>query len=76
MDWTSIVIGISAILVGLYTAYARHLNPGAFRKLEPMKKFWGEKAGYWIHVIGYTVVPILFGLATVWSGAMGIPLFE
>ena len=76
MDWTSIVIGIAAILFGLYTAYARHSNPGAFRKLEPMKKFWGKKAGYWIHVFGYTVLPILIGLATVWSGGMGIPLFE
>ena len=76
MDWTSIAIGAAATLFGAYTAYARRVTPGAFRKLEPMKKLWGEKAGYWIHVFGYTVLPIIFGLVTIFSGAMGFSLFE
>jgi hypothetical protein len=69
------LIGIMGIGYGIYTFIMRKKSPGSFWKLEPMKKFWGEKLGYGIHVVGYTVVPILVGLIVLIKGLMGVSLF-
>ncbi len=44
-------------------------------KLEAMKKFWGEKAGLAVHVIGYTLVPMIVGISFVIAGIKGVALF-
>ena len=75
MNWTTIGIGLAATLYGVYTLYARRSSPGSFKKLAVMKEFWGERRGYWIHVLGYSVVPILGGLTVVYAGFMGGSLF-
>jgi len=68
-------IGTAAILFGLYTAYARIKRPHIFKKLEPMKKFWGETLGVAIHFFGYTVVPLVGGIVIVIAGINGINIF-
>jgi hypothetical protein len=40
-----------------------------------MKDHWGPRAGFLLHFVGYTVVPIGFGVATVISGLAGRSLF-
>ena len=40
-----------------------------------MKKFWGETGGLIVHVVGYTVVPIVVGIVLVLSGLRGGSLF-
>jgi len=62
MDWMSLAIGLLAITFGMYTWRVRKNSPDKFSKLEPMKKFWGERRGNLIHVVGYTIVPIVFGV--------------
>ncbi len=45
-------------------------------KLEKMKELYGEKAGNTIHIIGYTVTPIVFGIiASVPHFAFDIDIF-
>ena len=75
MNLTTVVIGIAAIAYGLYTAWARRARPDQFRKLEAMKKTWGESAGQVVHVIGYTIVPIVVGVVLVLSGLRGGSVF-
>jgi hypothetical protein len=66
---------VLAVCYGLYTTWARVKKPEQFAKLDAMKKQWGEKAGTAIHVIAYTVVPILFGIVMIIKGLQGGSLF-
>lgn len=75
MNVVTILLGVAALGYGLYTAWARKAKPEQFAKLEPMKKVWGEKAGPIVHVVGYTVVPIILGAVLVVLGFMGVKVF-
>lgn len=57
------LIGIAAIGYGAFTLYA-HItkNNKFFWKIEPMKKFWGEKVGTAIHFVSYVIVPLVIGV--------------
>ena len=58
----NLIIGIFALCFGLYSLYLWVAGKTEkFGKLEPMKKFWGEKLGKAIHIIGYVVVPLFTG---------------
>jgi hypothetical protein len=63
-------LGIAAVAYGLYTLYLRSRSPDKFGKLEAMKQQWGDRAGTIAHVIGYTVLPIIFGLGLIASSLL------
>jgi hypothetical protein len=44
-------------------------------KLQPMKDHWAPRTGVAIHVVVYTIVPIVFGVVTVFSGLADGSLF-
>ena len=75
MNPVTVLVGVAAIGYGVYTAWARRTRPEQFKKLEPMKKFWGERAGPIVHVVGYTLVPIVVGIVLLLSGLQGASLF-
>ncbi|MGE0816807.1 MAG: hypothetical protein AB7O28_20295 [Vicinamibacterales bacterium] len=75
MNLTTVAIGLAAIGYGLYTAWARRARPVQLKKLDAMKHTWGEAGGHVVHVIGYTVVPIVVGVALVLSGLRGGSVF-
>ena len=62
MDWNK-VFGVLLIGFGIFTFYARGRHPGMFWKLKPMQERWGQGPGKALHVFGYSVVPILLGIA-------------
>ena len=66
----NLLLGVAAILFGLYTAYVRATTPEKLGKLDAMKKQWGERGGTAVHIIGYTVVPIVVGVLLVASALM------
>ena len=71
-----LIIGILALLYGLYTIYLRvSKNAKAWGKLDRMKEVYGEKAGSAIHIISYTVVPIAIGIVGITSYCLGIKVF-
>jgi hypothetical protein len=72
----SLMLGVAAVVFGAYTAWARKAKPEQFRKLEPMKRLYGERAGVIVHTIGYTVVPIVYGLLMIIQGLQGKSIFE
>jgi len=45
-----------------------------FRKLGPMKEFWGASLGSAIHYFGYVVLPLALGISLVVMGLKGIDL--
>lgn len=73
---TSLIIGIVALLYGLFTIYLRvHKGSKGFSKLPKMKEVYGEKGGTIIHVISYTVVPIIIGVACIIACFLGVDVF-
>ncbi|MDH5718039.1 MAG: hypothetical protein OEZ22_10420 [Spirochaetia bacterium] len=75
MNYFSISAGVIAIGYSIYTVFIRKNNPEKFKKLEPMKKFWGEKLGIVIHFIGYTVTPLIVGIIFIHKGINGLSIF-
>ena len=62
------VLGIFAIIFGVYTLYVRTTNPGKFGKLQAMKERFGASAGTTIHIVAYSVLPIIFGIVMLLRG--------
>ena len=69
MDF-DIVLGGMMVAFGLYTLFARKFAPNRLWKLEPMKQQWGEKAGLAVHVLAYTVLPLVLGAMLLAGGLM------
>ena len=75
MDYTTIGIGIFALMFGVYTCFVRLKSPDKFEKLKAMKEKFGEKAGTIIHTIAYTIVPVIVGISLILTGINGGSIF-
>jgi len=71
----NLLLGIAALGYGIYTAYVRVTSPEKVGKLAAMKEQWGEGPGMIVHVVAYTVVPLILGLVLIATslGASGAP---
>ncbi len=56
-----LVLGIFAIAFGVFTGVARVLKLNVFAKAEPMQARVGERAGTAVHLVAYTILPIVLG---------------
>jgi hypothetical protein len=76
MDLLARVISVVIIAYTLMVLYAHLMTrrgrplPGwlRLRKLEPMRKFWGNSAGTAIHIFGYVIVPLSIGIGLLLFG--------
>ena len=75
MNVTTLCFGLAMIAYGATTIVLRVVRPRLFWKLEPMKKFWGPRLGLWIHVVGYSLLPIVAGLLFTIRGIQGASIF-
>jgi hypothetical protein len=75
MDFTTMLVGVALVAYGLVTTWIRRTAPNKFRKLGPMKEFWGERGGFWIHVVGYSLLPIILGIILIFRGTRGLSIF-
>ncbi len=71
----TIVIGFCFFGYGIFSGIMRVTKPEYFKKLEPMRRAYGEKAGSVVHFIGYVLIPIVFGIFLVVSGITGKKIF-
>lgn len=76
MDPITVGIGALALILAVYSGVVRFVNPGQFKKLEPMKKLYGNAAGNTIHFVAYVLVPFAFGIAMISAGLKGISFFQ
>ena len=58
----NLVLGILAIVYGIYSYVQRKTAPENIEKLQGMIERNGEKMAHSIHLIGYTILPIFTGL--------------
>jgi TRAP-type mannitol/chloroaromatic compound transport system permease large subunit len=72
MNPVTVFVGAAAIGYGLYTAWARRARPEQLGKLEAMQRSLGERNGQLVHLVAYTVVPIVVGVALVLGGLRGV----
>jgi hypothetical protein len=61
-------IGVLCIGYGIYMAIVRSKSPEKLGKYEAMKKRFGETAGKIIHIVSYSVLPIIFGIIMIFRG--------
>ena len=57
----NVVLGGFMVVYGIVTLCIRAFAPNRSWKLEIMKRKWGEQRGQMIHVVSYTVFPLVFG---------------
>ncbi|MCP4386734.1 MAG: hypothetical protein GY802_00435 [Gammaproteobacteria bacterium] len=56
------ILGVLAIVYGLYYLVQRKVAPENLEKLQLLIERNGEKMGNSIHLFGYTILPIVAGL--------------
>ena len=65
------IIGVLAIVYGLYSFVQRKVAPENIVKLQTMIERNGEKMGHSIHLFGYTILPIVAGLLLLYAHFRG-----
>jgi hypothetical protein len=65
------IIGVLAIVYGLYSFIQRKIAPEKIEKLQTMIERNGEKMGHSIHLFGYTILPIVAGLLLLYAHFRG-----
>ncbi len=77
MNLITIIIGLVFCGYGIMVIRLRLLGKDEkFKKLGPMRKVYGEKAGSIIHYIGYGIIPFLFGVWIIIAGSRGTEVFN
>jgi len=65
------ILGVLAIVYGLYCFIQRKVAPENIKKLQSMIERNGEKMGNSIHLFGYTIMPIVAGLLLLFADFRG-----
>ena len=76
MDVLTAVVGVVLVIVGGGFTVARSRTPDRLRKFTNMRKAFGERAGTLIHVISYSIIPVILGLVLIVLAARGYSLFS
>ena len=58
----NLILGVLAIAYGLYSFVKRKTAPEDIEKLQTMIERNGEKMGHSIHLVGYTILPVVAGI--------------
>ena len=72
MELITIGIGIVVLWFGLFTSMLRQKSPEKLKTLEPMKQKFGDKPGQFLHILAYSIIPIILGVYLLLSGLNGI----
>jgi hypothetical protein len=67
----NLIIGVLAIVYGLYSFIQRKTAPQNIEKLQSMIERNGEKMAHSIHLFGYTILPIIAGLLLLFAHFRG-----
>ncbi len=75
MDPVTLGMGVLAIAFGGYTSFLRATNPSKLKKLRPMQTMWGERTGFVLHTVAYSIAPLALKAVMVFAGFKGVSLF-
>ena len=71
MDPITLVIGGAAAAYGAFTLVARLVSPHRLKDFRPMQERFGKTAGTVIHTVGYSLLPLGFGLFCLFLAVTG-----
>jgi hypothetical protein len=75
MNVITLSLGIILFGFGIFSIILRIKSPEKFGKLEAMKNKFGDEGGMLIHIIFYSVLPILAGIVFIVCGILGVSIF-
>jgi len=75
MNTTTLIIGAAVLLFGVYMTIMRYTRPQGLKKLEALKDLFGDKTGNLIHMLAYSIMPLMAGGIFLLAGVKGISLF-
>lgn len=75
MNMLTMILGGALVVFSLVSLCCRIWRPQVFHKLEPMKRFWGPRLGSAIHLAGYVLLPLGYGVYLLIRGIDGYALF-
>ncbi|MFZ0614235.1 MAG: hypothetical protein WAM73_18475 [Desulfobacterales bacterium] len=75
MNKFTLVVGMAAIFLGLYSLYLRATHNDKFSKLSGLQKRFGTTKGSIIHFVSYCLFPIVFGIGMIYAYVNNISLF-
>ena len=77
MNLLTIAIGLLPCAYAFYVLTLRlQRKDEKFKKLGPMKRKFGDKAGSIIHYVGYFLIPLIIGIVIIVSGIAGLDIVE
>ena len=74
MNLLTMGLGAAICIYGIYTMTMRTRSPEQFGKLKAMKDKHGDSTGTALHIMAYTVVPIVVGIILSFAGFNGLSL--
>lgn len=75
MNTVTMVVGAAVFAFGLYITILRRISPQKLSRLRSLKDLFGEKNGNTIHLLAYSVAPLLAGAFFLFAGSRGVSLF-
>jgi hypothetical protein len=63
----NLLLGAIAIAYGIYSYYQRKNSPENIERLQASIERNGEKMAHTIHLIGYTIMPVVSGFLLLYS---------
>lgn len=75
MDFVTIGIGGAISLFGVYTMVMRTRFPDRLPTLKTMKNKYGAVNGMAVHILAYSVVPIVLGIMLSFTGIYGMSIW-
>jgi len=76
LNLITVVIGIVILWFGIFNGMLRQKSPEKLKSLVAMKQKLGEKPAQFIHVLAYSIIPIIFGVLLLFSGLNGMSLMQ
>lgn len=74
MNLLTMGLGAAICVYGLYNMTMRTRSSEKFGKLKAMKDKYGDSTGTALHIVAYTVVPIVMGIILSFAGFNGMSL--
>jgi len=74
MNLFTMGLGAAICIYGIYTMTMRTRAPEKLGKLKAMKEKYGDSSGMALHIVAFTVVPIVMGIILSFAGFNGLSL--
>jgi len=76
LDLITVGIGIVILWFGIFNTMLRQRSPEKLKALVSMKQRFGDKPAQFLHLLAYSIIPIILGVLLLFSGLNGRSLIQ